>query len=330
MADPVIPLIDHHATIHTLRDIQVPSSFFDRLKLGMPVVDEIFGGQDWPGLMKGTSLLFTGDPGAGKSTAALQFADLLQRNAGRNVLYNVGEESEMMVKMRADRLGLTGEFGLSCIEDVDELIQTCTELGVEVLVQDSLQSLQMKGAEQLGRDARLKAITKRLVKFANDSGTLTWLIGHITKSGDAAGPQELKHDVDAHAHIRLDPKTAAREFMLTKNRYGPAGIPYEVNLSARGLDFAASAMQPEAQASAPGSGGRAGERREQADRVIREALLRGERISRQCHGRLGVDCSDGFWNARLEKVGHDLQSEGHTVLKEQVNGKSHTRVEVKP
>jgi KaiC/GvpD/RAD55 family RecA-like ATPase len=337
MADPSIPevhvaLVDHHSNIRTLREIVVPQTFFDRIKLGVPVIDELFGGADWPGFMKGSTFLFTGAPGAGKSTAALQFADLLQKNAGRNVLYNVGEESEVMVKMRADRLGISGEFGISCIEDVDDLIKACVDLGVEVLFQDSLQSLRGKSVENIGRDARLKLVVKRLTKAAKDHGILVFILGHLTKSGDSAGPNELVHDVDARAHIRLDPKTQAREFILTKNRFGPAGIGYEVNLSATGLDFAASAMQPEgegesAQAQA-GSSSKASDRRAEADRVIKEALLRGEKVSRACHARLGVDCSDGFWATRVEKVAQELRATGKNMQKGNVDGKSHNWMEV--
>src|SRR5512137_1005409 len=114
-----IPLVDHSSQIKTLKDIKVPDTFFRRMKMEVPVLDELFGGPDFPGILPGSSILFTGMPGAGKSTAALQFADLLQRNAGRNILYNLGEENINMVAMRARRIGLSADFGVSGIEDVD-------------------------------------------------------------------------------------------------------------------------------------------------------------------------------------------------------------------
>jgi len=326
-----IPLVNHKSGVRTLKDIEVPQKFFQRMTLGVQVLDELFGGQDWPGLLPGTSLLFTGMPGAGKSTAALQFADLLQRSAGRNILYNVGEENEYMVKMRADRIGVGGNFGLSTIEDVDELIKTCKDTGVEVLFQDSLQTLRMsKGGEDISRVERMKAITKRLHTFAKEEDVTIWIIGHITKGGDFAGPMEIKHDVDAHAHIRLNPETMAREFMLTKNRFGPAGIPYECNLTARGLDFAAMALVKEQVT--PEGGGKAGERREAVDKVIKDALLKGDKVSAYCKDRLlqphKMDCSGGFWRSRLEHVRADLQAEGHVVSEARISGRLHIFVEI--
>lgn len=327
MAESEVTLVAPVSGVRTLKDIEVPEKFFRRMALGVQVLDEIFGGQDWPGILPGSSILFTGMPGAGKSTAALQFADLLQRNAGRCVLYNCGEENEFMVKLRADRLGIGANFGLSVITDVDELIKTCKDSGVEVLFQDSLQSIRCKDAADT-REAQLKAVTKKLHRFAKDDDVSVWIVGHITKGGDFAGPMEVKHDVDVHAHIRLNPDSMAREFMLTKNRFGPAGIPYECNLGARGLDFAAlQLVENKPEDGAKGSS-RASERREQVDKVIKEALLRGEKLSRYCYSRLGVDCSGGFWGARLEKVAHQLRAESHVIGESVIDGRRHIFVEI--
>ena len=329
-------IIDHSKDIITLKDIKVPDKFFHRMKMEVPVLDELFGGADWPGLLPGSSILFTGMPGAGKSTAALQFADLLQRNSGRNILYNVGEENEFMVAMRANRLGVGGNFGLSKFEDVDELIEACKENGVEVLFQDSLQSLRVK--EDLPRAKMLKAVSKKLVKFAKDEDVSVWIIGHITKGGNFAGPMEIKHDVDVHAHIRLNPDTMSREFELTKNRFGPAGIPYETNLTAKGLDFQAMALVPEDKGDdkEAAGGGKAGQRREAIRDLIKEKLLQGEKISAYClsrfadpfSGKMGVDCSGGFWRSMVERVSHELAAEGHKIGEMDINNRRHVFVEV--
>ena len=329
-------LVDHSKDIISLKDIKVPDKFFNRMKMDVPVLDELFGGADWPGILPGTSILFTGMPGAGKSTAALQFADLLQRNAGRNILYNVGEENEFMVAMRANRLGVAGNFGLSKFEDVDELIQACKDTGVEVLFQDSLQSLRTK--EDLTKPKMLKAVAKKLHKFAKDEDVTVWIIGHITKGGNFAGPMEIKHDVDAHAHIRLNPDTMSREFELTKNRFGPAGIPYETNLTAKGLDFQAMALVPEEKGDdkEKSGGGKAGQRREAIKELIKTKLLEGEKISAYCLSRfpdpfsnkMGVDCSGGFWRSMLERVRHELAAEGHKMGESIINNRAHVFVEV--
>lgn len=350
-----IPLVSHSNDVRTLKDIKVPDKFFHRMKMDVPVLDEIFGGQDWPGILPGTSVLFTGMPGAGKSTAALQFADLLQRNAGRNILYNVGEENEYMVKIRADRLGVTGEFGLSIIEDIDVLLNVCRESAVEVLFQDSLQSLRIipkcskhefhdvkcskcldEAKHPLPRAQMLKAVTKKLHKFAKDEDITIWIIGHITKGGDFAGPMEVKHDIDVHAHIRLNPDTMAREFSLTKNRFGPAGIPYECNLTAKGLDFAAMALVEKKEGEGEKKVSKAAERREAHEKLIKEALLKGDAISAYCQGRFkdpftektGVECSPGVWRSTLEKVVSALQAEGHIISKKMKDGRGHYFVEI--
>jgi len=351
-----VALVDHANDVSSLKDIKVPDKFFKRMKMDVVVLDELFGGQDWPGILPGTSILFTGMPGAGKSTASLQFADLLVQNAGRNTLYNVGEENGFMVKMRADRLGITGNFGLSAMDNVDILIKTCLETGVEVLFQDSLQSLRIiphcakhefsnedcKACNKEARDntlsrvAMMRAVGKKLHKFAKDSDVVIFIIGHITKGGDFAGPMELKHDLDAHAHIRLNPETMAREFSLTKNRFGPAGIPYECSLTAKGLDFNAMAQVEEKKDDVKSGGGKAGERRDAVRKLIKDALLSGDKVSAYCvsrlkdpfSGKVGVDCSGGFWRSMLEKVQHELKAEGHIVNEKKIDGRSHIYVEI--
>jgi predicted ATP-dependent serine protease len=356
-----VALVDHTNDVLSLKDIKVPDKFFNRMQFGVTVLDELFGGQEWKGVLPGTSILFTGMPGAGKSTASLQFADLLVQNAGRCTLYNVGEENGYMVKMRADRLGITGNFGLSAIENVDALIKVCKDTGVEVLFQDSLQSIRIvphcdkheihdtackkciaEAKNPLPRAQMLKAVTKKLHKFGKDNDVVVIIIGHITKGGDFAGPMEVKHDVDVHAHIRLNPETMAREFSLTKNRFGPAGIPYECNLTAKGLDFAAMAVVEEKPEETK-SGGKAGERREKVAKLIKDALLgdgdfkgKPEKVSAYCvsrfkdpfSGKVGVDCSGGFWRAQLEKVRHELAAEGHIIGEKKIDGRTHIYVEI--
>lgn len=329
-----IPLVNHTSSIETLNTIKVPEKFFHRMKMEVPVLDELFGGAEWPGILPGSSILFTGMPGAGKSTAALQFADLLQRNSGRNILYNVGEENEFMVALRANRLGIGGNFGISKFEDVDELIQACRDSGVEVLFQDSLQSLKSK--ENVSSQKMLKIVAKKLHKFAKDDDVTVWIIGHITKGGDFAGPMMIKHDLDVHAHIRLNPETMSREFQLTKNRFGPAGIPYECNLTAKGLDFAAMALVENDNEENKHAGGKAGERRDAIKKLIKDALLSGDKISAYCLSRyhdpftekMGVDCSGGFWRSMLERVREELSAEGHIMGESVINNRKHIFCEI--
>src|SRR6185295_4166137 len=97
-----VPLVSGSlAPIGRLKDVHVPAKFYSRLSFGDKTLDRAFGTPDMPGVLKGSTVLFTGAPGAGKSTICLQMADLMQRFGGCNVLYNIGEENEAMVKMRA-------------------------------------------------------------------------------------------------------------------------------------------------------------------------------------------------------------------------------------
>jgi len=251
-----------------------------------------------------------------------------------------------MVKMRADRLGIDGNFGLSIIEDCDMLIKVCKESGVEILFQDSLQSLRIiphcdkhefndkkckkctdEAKHPLPRGQMLKAVTKKLHKFGKDCDVAVVIIGHITKGGDFAGPMEVKHDVDVHAHIRLNPDTMAREFSLTKNRFGPAGIPYECNLTAKGLDFSAMA-QVEAEVK-EGKTSKAADRRENNKKLVKEALLKGDTVSAYDSGKFKeFEGADATFRAVLEGVVSALKAEGHIVSYKLIDSRKHYFVEI--
>lgn len=329
-----VPLVEHSNDVEVLKDIKVPERFFNRIKMDVQILDEIFGGAEMPGMLAGTSVLFTGMPGAGKSTAALQFGDLFQRKAGRNVLYNIGEENKFMIKMRADRLGIDGNFCISMFEDVNDLIKFCRETGVEILFQDSLQSLRDRDYPDLNGKVLWKVVGKKLHKFAKDEDVTVFIIGHITKGGDFAGPMEIKHDVDVHAHMKLNPETASRVFELTKNRFGPAGIPYEFNLSARGLDFARGVMtEAEGEGDVRSS---SSDRKHKTIALIKEKLLVGEKISGYCFtrfndpitGKMGVDCNGNVWRVYIEQARRQLEAEGHILNSVKIEGRTHIYVEV--
>lgn len=304
-----------------LKDIEVPARFYIRHLFGVQVIDEIFGGTDTPGIMPGTSYLFTGSPGAGKSTMCLQLADALHKNAGLNVLYNIGEESLFMTKLRANRIGLQQEYCVAEVQSAERLVEVVQETGVEVLFQDSLQSISYK-------DFKGPRLEVELVKYFRDfskaEGVTVFLVGHVTKAGRFAGRNEIEHDVDAHAHLRFNPDTGNRVFEMIKNRNGPARIPYEFVLSANGLDFQ---QVTQGESVAPSGSSRAYDRRARIVTLIKEKLLGGELISGYCFERFQVDCSGGFWRAMLAKACHELVQAGHKVLEERVNGRAHAYIE---
>jgi AAA domain len=294
--------------VEVLREVVVPKIFYSRVLTGVRVLDEIFGGSDMPGVMAGANILVTGTAGAGKSTMALQLADLFQRNAGRVVLYNVGEEDRRIIKMRADRIGLGQDFSISQIETVDELLKYCKKNGVEVLVQDSIQMLRDPGIDNWAK--ALISIVEKFQRFSKDEGVIIVMVGHVTKGGTFAGPQRIKHDCDAHAHLKFNKETGNRILELEKNRFGPAMVPYEFMLSASGLDFH---QLPVEQGNDKGGPSRGQTRRDEIRAAIKVQLLSGEKISGYCYQRLGIDCSGGYWRGMIEQVKKQLQGEGYVM-----------------
>lgn len=312
-----LDLVRHDGKVDILSEIVVPEKYFKRISFGSPILDEMFGGQDMPGILAGSTFLFTGAPGAGKSTMCLQLADLLQKNSGRSVLYNVGEENKEMVKLRAKRIGVTGNFSISNFVEVEELVEYCKTAGVEVLFQDSLQSLKYGDLEG---NAKLKAIAKLIQVLGKDEDVTAIVVGHSVKGGKFAGPQEIKHDLDGHAHLNLNPETGNRIFELEKNRFGPAMIPYEFLLGANGVEL----KQVEVSGDEAGPNvSRQAERRDAVRKLIKERLEMGEKLSGYCFQRLEVDCSGGFWRGQLEQVVNELKCLGHKVGELRLNGRLH-------
>ena len=320
-------LIAQNKKVEVLKDIVVPKKFYSRIDLGVAILNEVFGGQEMPGMMPGASVLFTGTPGAGKSTMALQLADLMAKNAGLNVLYNIGEENRCMVKMRADRLGLVGGFCLTQIEEVDELMKFCDDTGVEILFQDSLQMLR---DGDLSGDKLLKTVCKKLQAWKENNGVTVIQIGHSTKGGQFAGPNEIKHDVDVHAHLKLNTDTGNRVFELQKNRFGPGAVPYEFSISSSGLDFQQMKVADDEDPNNPSAPtSRAADRRERTVKLIKEKMLAGEKISGYCFERFEVEVSGGFWRGMLARAVKELQAEGNKVAETRVDGRLHNYVEGK-
>jgi len=303
--------------VEVLSSINVPKKYFERISTGIALLDEVFGGPDLPGILPGASLLFTGFPGAGKSTMALQLADLIQTHSGKSVLYNVGEENRYMVKMAADRLGLRQNFCVSAFDDVLELTEYCSSNNIDVLFQDSIQTLKH---DELNGLKLLKTLGNKLAAFAGCSGTTCFIIGHITKSGEFAGPMNIKHALDVHCHLSLDKETNGRVFELTKNRFGPAFQRYEFLLSADGLDFRQINEDPTSEKKMS----KTVEKKQAFIDKAKELMLAGEKLngySSMGHSALmrwmekeGYDCSGGFWRGILVKAAASLRNEGHKVM----------------
>ena len=178
-------------------------------------LNRVLGG----GIVPGSLVLVGGEPGIGKSTLMLQIA--LQMD-GRRVLYVSGEESEQQIKMRAERLGTDGKNCFILTETgTQNIFKQIEQFEPDVLVIDSIQTLQSSFIESAaGSVSQVRECTAELLKYAKESGTPVFLIGHITKEGTLAGPKVLEHMVDTVLQFEGDRHMAYRILRTTKNRFG--------------------------------------------------------------------------------------------------------------
>lgn len=303
-----------------LRDVEVPDRYYNRIRTSSPELDELFGGLDYPGVMPGSMGLLTGVPGIGKSTLCLQLADMLMRTSRLPVLYNCGEETVEMVRLRAKRLGIIGDFAIATFEEVDELIAHVVAAGVGIVFQDSLQTLH---AGSLDGSHLLKVAVKKLVELSKVDGTTVFLIGHATKGGDFAGPAKIKHDADFHMHLSFDKKTGERVVQLQKNRFGPAMQPYSFTLGGAGVAFGPA--EP-SQRQAVGKAGPGPE--DPVLGIVRRLLLAGRKLSGYSHEEEpeieAIGITGGAMRHTLRLACRDLEREGHEVVRCTINRREHS------
>ncbi len=310
--------------VQILSDIVVPQKFYNRIRTGSEVLDAVWGTQDMPGILPGSVNLLTGVPGAGKTTLLIQLIEALAK-AGHSVLYNIGEENPRMFRYTANRLGVVGNFPISVFKDADKLCAYCKENRVEVLVQDSLQSLNVAGIDNR-KTAEVKA-AQRLIELGRTCGTTVLLVGQITKGGVFSGAQQIQHDVDVHGHMTLDRRTGNRLFQMHKNRFGVAMVPYEMQMSANGIS-----MTPAGDAPSGTGTGRVAQRREATLEVIKRLMLEGKRVSGYSHETepdlMELNIQGGFMRAMLRLACGELSAEGHVIKSEVINRREQWYVEI--
>ncbi len=177
-------------------------------------LDNVLGG----GVVPGSLILLGGEPGIGKSTLMLQVA--LSMN--QNVLYVSGEESQNQLKMRAERLNRQDSDCLLLTEtNTQNIFRHITDLQLDVLVIDSIQTLHTDYIEASpGSISQIRETTAELIKFAKETATPVFIIGHITKDGNIAGPKILEHMVDVVLQFEGDRNHLYRILRAQKNRFG--------------------------------------------------------------------------------------------------------------
>jgi DNA repair protein RadA/Sms len=202
-------------SVHAVRLDEVVINEEKRIVTNDAELNRVLGG----GIVPGSIVLVAGDPGIGKSTLFLQIAVQL-KNA--TVLYVSGEESEQQIKMRANRLNVANEnFYLLTETSTQAIFKEVKKLKPDLVIVDSIQTLESNLIESsAGSVAQIRECAAELQRFAKETDTPVFLIGHITKDGNIAGPKILEHMVDTVLQFEGDRHYAYRILRTLKNRFG--------------------------------------------------------------------------------------------------------------
>lgn len=187
-----------------------------RFSTGMRELDRVLGG----GAVLGSLVLVGGAPGIGKSTLLLQICSSLC--AGRKVLYISGEESERQLKLRAERLGVVPD-SLYILSETrfSDIMDAVNQLEPDILIVDSIQTLYNEENDSApGSVSQVKDCTMTLMQLSKSQGITVFVVGHINKDGNIAGPKVLEHMVDCVLYFEGDPNSTYRLLRAAKNRFG--------------------------------------------------------------------------------------------------------------
>lgn len=207
-----------------------------RTMIGVSELDRVLGG----GLVPGAFVLLSGDPGIGKSTLLLQAVHAFA-SQGRKVLYASGEESAEQILLRAQRLGLMNPNILVANEtNAESLIGAVNEQRPEMLVVDSIQTIFSQDIPSApGSVTQVRECAAKLLDVAKSRNMSVWLVGHVTKDGNIAGPRVLEHLVDCVLYLEGDPHSGHRLLRAVKNRFGSTGEVGVFEMSGDGMQSVA-------------------------------------------------------------------------------------------
>lgn len=203
-----------------------------RYKTGMSELDRVLGG----GIVKGSLVLLSGDPGIGKSTILLQICQSLGQKL--NILYVSGEESYNQIKLRADRLNVNSEsLFVLCETDVQAVSEHIMSAKPDLVIVDSIQTMNFTElSSSPGSVAQVRESTNLLMRTAKSLSIPIIIVGHVNKDGNIAGPKVLEHIVDAVLYFEGERNLSFRILRAVKNRYGSTNEIGVFEMTDKGLD----------------------------------------------------------------------------------------------
>ncbi len=211
---------------------QVVLKAADRFPIPLAEFNRVLGG----GLVAGSLVLIGGDPGIGKSTLLLQVSALIAQ-ARDKVVYVSGEETRHQIKLRSERLGVTGEkLYLLAETNLEAILSQIEELQPSLVVIDSIQTVYLSELDTApGSVTQVRECTLRLMSWSKRSGVPIFIAGHVTKDGAIAGPRILEHIVDVVLYLEGEPFSAYRLLRCVKNRFGSANEVGVFEMKEQGL-----------------------------------------------------------------------------------------------
>ena len=203
---------ENHAT--SFDELELPT--YMRFVTGMEELDRVLGG----GLVHGSVVLLSGEPGIGKSTLLMQISDVL--GGAKRVLYVSGEESGGQLKLRAKRLGVLGQNLMILTEtNMENILHEIDRVNPDILIVDSIQTMFSEMASSApGSITQVKECALTLIGKAKKDGLSVILVGHVNKEGGIAGPKVLEHMVDAVLYFEGERHQSYRIIRAIKNRFG--------------------------------------------------------------------------------------------------------------
>ena len=218
---------DNHAV--SFRELEIPA--YMRQDTGLGELDRVLGG----GLVHGSVVLLSGEPGIGKSTLLMQICDALGKSM--RVLYISGEESGGQLKLRAQRLGVVGN-NLSILTEtnIENILKEVDRIHPNVLIVDSIQTVYSAGVNSApGSVTQVRETALSLINKAKTVGISVIMVGHVNKEGSIAGPKVLEHMVDAVLYFEGERQQSYRIIRAIKNRYGSTNEIGVFEMSDKGL-----------------------------------------------------------------------------------------------